>query len=72
MAQGRADWGVEIENVAAGAGLGFLALQEEQFDFVVPRVRLPRAAVQAFCKLLQRADTRRALQDLGFQPAKED
>ena len=69
MAQGRADWGVAIANVAAEACLGFLPLQEEQFDFVIPRARLPRTAVQAFCELLQGADTQRALQELGFHPA---
>ena len=37
VAQGRADWGVAIATVAEGAGLGFLPLQEEQFDFVIPR-----------------------------------
>jgi putative molybdopterin biosynthesis protein len=72
VAQGRADWGVAIANVAVDAGLGFLPLQEEQFDFVIPRARLRRTAVQAFCELLQRADTRRALEDLGFHPAKEN
>jgi putative molybdopterin biosynthesis protein len=72
VAQGRADWGVAIVNVAADTGLGFLALQEEQFDFVVPRARLARASVQAFCELLHRSDTRRALQGLGFHPARKD
>ena len=37
VAQGRADWGVLIEPIAAEYGLGFLPLQAEQFDFVIPR-----------------------------------
>src|SRR5262249_43076712 len=36
VALGRADWGVAIRTVAADAGLGFLPLQEEEYDFVVP------------------------------------
>ncbi len=72
VAQRRADWGVAIANVAAGAGLGFLPLQEEQFDFVIPRARLPKTAVRAFCELLQHTDTQRALEEVGFHPAKKD
>jgi len=72
VAQGRADWGVTIANLAADAGLGFLPLQEEQFDFVIPRARLERTAVQAFCDLLQRAETQRALEDLGFHRKTEN
>src|SRR5262249_46791531 len=69
VAQGRADWGVAIANVAADAGLGFLPLQEEQFDFVVPRRRLRNTAVHAFCELLESRQIRQALVDLGFRPA---
>ncbi|HLJ95904.1 MAG TPA: molybdopterin biosynthesis protein [Gemmataceae bacterium] len=72
VAQGRADWGVAIAPVAASAGLGFLPLQEEQFDFLIPRVRLSRKAVQAFCVLLQHEETKRALESLGFHPAQEN
>jgi putative molybdopterin biosynthesis protein len=72
VAQGRADWGVAIANVAADAGLGFLPLQAEQFDFVIPRARWQRPAVRAFCELLRQPETQRALADLGFHPAKEN
>jgi putative molybdopterin biosynthesis protein len=71
VAQGRADWGVAIAPVAAVAGLGFLPLQEEQFDFVVPRRRLRRSPVQAFCELLENRAIRQALVDLGFYPSSE-
>jgi putative molybdopterin biosynthesis protein len=71
VAQGRADWGVAIASVANDAGLGFIPLQEEQFDFIIPRARLRRTAVQAFCELLRGAETRQALTNLGFRPAKE-
>jgi putative molybdopterin biosynthesis protein len=69
VAQGRADWGVAIVNVARDLGLGFLPLQEEQFDFVIPRARRHRLPVQAFCELLERTETRQALEKLGFRPA---
>jgi putative molybdopterin biosynthesis protein len=38
--------------VAWHYGLGFLPLQAEQYDFVVPRSRLARAPVQRFLALL--------------------
>jgi putative molybdopterin biosynthesis protein len=69
VAQGRADWGVAIVNVAADAGLGFLALQEEQYDFAVPRARWDRPAVRAFRELLAREDVRAALRAMRFAPA---
>lgn len=67
IAQGRADWGVAIQTVATAAGLGFLPLQAEQYDFVVPRSRLDRPAVQAFVHLLQEPATRSALALMGFE-----
>jgi putative molybdopterin biosynthesis protein len=66
VAQQRADWGVAIEHVAKSAGLGFLALQHEQFDFIGPRARLQRPAVQAFQVVLKEASTRKALMAMGF------
>ena len=44
VAQGRADWGVAIDTVARQYGLGFMPLQEEQYDFVVPTARLDAPA----------------------------
>jgi putative molybdopterin biosynthesis protein len=64
VAQGRADWGVAIETVAAG--LGFLPLQREQYDFVVPRRRRDRPAVAVFRRLLGEPQTRQALAAMGF------
>ncbi|MBI1913557.1 MAG: molybdopterin biosynthesis protein [Planctomycetes bacterium] len=68
VAQGRADWGVALGPVARAAGLGFLPLQEEQYDFVVPRTRLDRPAVVAFRRLLQRKEVSEGLQAIGFRP----
>jgi putative molybdopterin biosynthesis protein len=66
VAQGRADWGVAIAPVAAGVGLGFIPLQEEHYDFIVPRGRLERPGVKAFGDLLDRKDTRQVLAAMGF------
>jgi putative molybdopterin biosynthesis protein len=57
---------VAIETVARPLNLGFLPLRAEQYDFVVPRARLDRPAVQAFLALLGEAQTRQALADRGF------
>jgi putative molybdopterin biosynthesis protein len=67
VAQRRADWGVAIWRVAEQAGLGFLPLTLEQYDFVAPRARSNRAAVAAFREALHDPATRRQLADWGFQ-----
>lgn len=69
VAQGRADWGLAIETVAADYGLGFLPLQPEHYDFVMPAGRLDRPAVQAFVALLADPEIRRWLEAKGFSPA---
>jgi putative molybdopterin biosynthesis protein len=65
--QGRADWGVAIDTVARQYELGFIPLREERYDFIVPRSRLERPAVRAFCDLLQSERMRAALRALGFR-----
>jgi len=67
VAQQRADWGLAIDTVARQYGLGFIPVQEERYDFVVPRARRERAPVQAFIALLQSAAAREALSRLGFR-----
>jgi putative molybdopterin biosynthesis protein len=66
VAQGRADWGVAIEPVAKAAGLSFLPLREEEYDFVVPKSRRGRPAVQAFMELLGNPSIRKGLAQRGF------
>jgi putative molybdopterin biosynthesis protein len=66
VAQGRADWGVAIAPVARDAGLGFLPLREEQYDFVVPRRRWDLPPVQAFRELLANLRVRQGLRERGF------
>jgi len=65
--QGRADWGMTLDIVARNAGLGFLPVQEEQYDFIVPRSRIDRPGVVAFRNLLEQASTREALARLGMK-----
>lgn len=66
VAQDRADWGVAIQIVAQQSGLGFLPLQEEHFDFVIPQSRWHRPVVQAFLAILHEAGAREHLATLGF------
>ncbi|WP_423454076.1 molybdopterin biosynthesis protein [Ottowia sp. VDI28] len=69
VAQQRADWGMAIDTVARQYGLGFIPVQEEHYDFVIPKHRLERAPVQAFIRLLRSPQAQRALRDLGFRAA---
>jgi putative molybdopterin biosynthesis protein len=67
VAQGRADWGLTLDTVARSAGLGFIPVQAEQYDFIVPRARATRPAVVAFNGLLQERAIRVALERLGMR-----
>jgi len=68
VVQGRADWGMTLDTIARSAGLGFLPVQAEQYDFIVPGSRMNRPGVVAFKALLQQASTREALARLGLKP----
>jgi putative molybdopterin biosynthesis protein len=68
VVQQRADWGMTLDTIARGAGLGFLPVQAEQYDFVVPLSRAIRPGVVALKKLLEQASTREALARLGMKP----
>jgi putative molybdopterin biosynthesis protein len=66
VAQKRADWGLTIASVARQYDLGFIPLQDEHYDFVVPRARLSRAPVKRFRDLLNDGPLRAALAAMGF------
>ena len=66
VAQSRADWGIAIDTVARQYGLGFIAFQEERFDFIVPTTRLGRPAVRAFQALVADDAVRDRLSAAGF------
>ena len=67
VSQNRADWGVAIDTVARDYDLGFVPLQDEQYDFLIPRNCHQRPAVKAFCELLTEAQMRSRLAEAGFQ-----
>ena len=69
VAQGRADWGIAIDTVARQYGLGFIPLQEERYDFIVPTARLDRPAVHAFRSVLADEAVRDRLRAAGFNVA---
>jgi molybdopterin molybdotransferase/putative molybdopterin biosynthesis protein len=66
VAQNRADWGIAIETVARQYGLGFIPVQDEHYDFAVPKARRDRPPVERFQVLLADASVRAALIALGF------
>jgi putative molybdopterin biosynthesis protein len=66
IAQGRADWGLTILTVACRYDLGFVPVQDEHYDFVVPMSRVYRPPVQRFCALLHDPSLRAALTADGF------
>jgi putative molybdopterin biosynthesis protein len=68
VVQGRADWGMTLDTIARNAGLGFLPVQAEQYDFIVPRSRAERPGVSAFRTLLRQTSTREAPARLGMKP----
>jgi putative molybdopterin biosynthesis protein len=69
VAQHRADWGMTIAPVAEAAGLGFIPLAEEHYDFALVTARKARPAVQAFFDALASQEGRAALARAGFRPA---
>lgn len=69
VAQKRADWGVTIAPIAGSAGLGFIPLAEEHYDFALVSARRTRPGVQAFLAALQSDDIRAALERAGFSRA---
>ncbi len=72
VAQGRADWGMAIATVASRYGLGFLPVQEEQYDFVIPSSRAERMPVQRFRALLADPAVRAELFAIGFAATRQD
>jgi molybdate-binding protein len=65
VACGAADVGVAIEGVALAAGLGFVPLDEERFDLVVPADVADESAV---ARLLETLDDRHFRADAASLP----
>jgi putative molybdopterin biosynthesis protein len=66
IAQGRADWGIAIANVAKLYGLAFLPVAPEHYDFLVADDRRARPTVQAFLKALAEPEVRTRIVALGM------
>jgi len=66
ISQKRADWGIAIRSVAEDAGLEFFPMQDEEYDFIIPKKRLERPAVRQFLNLLQDATIQKNLAKLGL------
>jgi putative molybdopterin biosynthesis protein len=64
--QGRADWGMTLDTIAAQAGLGFRFVADERYDVAVREDRWDRPAVAALRRLFDDSAARRRLIDLGF------
>jgi putative molybdopterin biosynthesis protein len=67
VSQGRAEWGIAIEPVAAAYELGFLPIRVEEYDFAVASGRWDRPAVSEFRRLLRHPATVAKLASLGFR-----
>ncbi len=65
--QNRADWGIAIRSVAEDLGLGFYPIQDEEYDFILPKNRLKRPEVALFLSLLQETDIQNKLAKFGLR-----
>jgi putative molybdopterin biosynthesis protein len=72
VTQGRADWGFAIEPVARLYQLGFTPSRHEQYDFAIPADRWNRPAVAEFRALVNEAETRGRLAELGFHTGQRE
>lgn len=66
IAQGRADWGMAIQSVAKELNLGFFPRQDEEYDFIIPKDRLNKPAVQTFLDILEKVVTQEGLRKMGL------
>ena len=67
VAQKRADWGFAIRSVAEDLGLGFIPIQDEEYDFFIPKERLQRPEVNIFLSLLKEKNIKKKLAELGLK-----
>ncbi len=64
--QGRADWGMTLDTVAAAAGLDFYFIADEQYDIAIREDSWDRPAVAALRDLLDAREVAAELVGLGF------
>ena len=65
VASGLADAGVAVQSVAAALALGFVPLEEERYDLVIPDHFLNQPEVQVLLDLLDRPALHRRVESLG-------
>lgn len=65
VAAGVADAGIGVQAAASALGLGFLPLEEERYDLVIPGHLINDPGVQALLDLLRRPGLRRRVEALG-------
>ena len=66
VAMKKADWGIGIENAARDYELEFTFMNDEIFDFVIPKAKLESPAIRAFLEILNQEETRGQLEGMGF------
>jgi putative molybdopterin biosynthesis protein len=64
--QGRADWGMTLDTIAASAGLRFFFIADERYDVAIRADRWDRPAVVALRQMLEDPEVRKDLAVLGF------
>ena len=67
ISQKRADWGIAIRSVAEDLSLGFIPIQNEEYDFLIPKERLERNEFKIFINLLKEPKIREKLSSLGLK-----
>ena len=65
VSSGQADAGIGVQAAAAALGLGFVLLEEEIYDLVIPNHLINEPGVQALLDLLRRPGLRRRVETLG-------
>jgi molybdate-binding protein/DNA-binding XRE family transcriptional regulator len=65
VASGSADVGIGVKAAAVAMGLGFLPLEEERYDLVIPEHFLSEGPVQVLLDLLRRPVLHRRVESLG-------
>lgn len=64
--QGRADWGMTLDTIAAKAGLGFCFIADERYDVAIRADRWERPAVVELRRLLDDLTVKSDLAAMGF------
>ena len=64
--QKRADWGVAIQSLTEKE-TGFIAIQDECYDFMISQSKLQKKSVQVFIELLKDKAVQTSLAEIGIK-----